>query len=284
MHNNDSKDLSIAIVTWNARELLQTCLRSVYDNASGIEFEVIVVDNASTNGTAVMVERCFPNVRLIVNSANRFFGRASNQAIQVSHGRHVLLLNADTLVLPRALPLLVAFLDAHPEVGMVGPRLLNSDGTLQVSCNRFPSVAFGLLEVLAINQHWPQNPILRWHTYGNWDRGTTQPVDAVSGACMMARGSAIKEVGLLDERFKMYFEEDDWCFRFREAGWMIYYYPDAQVVHHGGRNQESWKPGLADDLYWDSFLKFYEKHYGGTVKAIMAALLRVRRRLAGGDR
>lgn len=278
------KDLSIAIVTWNARELLAACLHSIYENTSGVNFEIIVVDNASTDGSASMVENHFPGVELIVNSGNRFFGRANNQAIRVSRGRHVLLLNVDTVVLPDALPVLVFFLDSHPEVGIVGAQLLNTDGSLQVTCNRFPSLAFGLFEVLAINQRWPQNPIRRRHIYADWDRQTAQPVDAVSGACMMVRSSAIGEAGLLDERFLMYYEEDDWCFRLRKAGWMIYYYPEAQIIHHGEGTQKCLAPGLSDMLYWDSFLKFYGKHYGRMMGAILAVVLKSRRRFSGEPR
>lgn len=277
MRTDGLKDLSVAIVTWEARELLEASLRSTYRNAAGIDLEIIVVDNASSDGSASMVESHFPNVRLIVNSENKFFARANNQAIRESQGRHVLLLNVDTVVLPGALLALVSFLDTHPEVGMVGAQLLNTDRSLQVTCNRFPTVAFGLFEVLAINQHWPHNPVRRRHIYADWDRQTAQSVDAVSGACMMARSSAIEEVGFLDERFLMYYEEDDWCFRFRKAGWPIYYYPGARVIHHGGHALERWAAGLSDRLYWDSLLKFYEKHYSRAVKTMLAALLCLRR-------
>lgn len=250
-------DLSTIIVNRNTHDLLAQCLQSVYDTTSNLDFEVIVVDNASTDGSQAMIRQRFPQVCLIENDQNAGFARANNQALTVSQGRYSLLLNSDTIVLPQALEKMIHFADAHAEAGIIGCKLLNSDGSLQESWASFPTF---WSEVLGRNFR------VRWLV-------TEQPlvyeVDWVGGACLLVRPAAINEVGLLDESFFMYSEETDWCFRMRRQGWKVYYLAGAEIVHLGGGSASRTSAAQLVRLY-ESKIRFFHKHYG----AWQAGLLR----------
>jgi len=257
-----SKNLSIVIVNWNVRELLRRCLNSIYQaGGNSLELEVIVVDNASADGSVAMVREDFPQVRLIANAENLGFTRGNNQAIAQSRGRYVLLLNPDTEVIGDALNTMVRYMDAHPQVGVLGPQLLNPDGSVQPSRRRFPTLATAFLESTVLQQWFPDNRILR--RYYVRDRGDdeVQAVDWVVGACLLVRRQAIEQVGLLDEAFFMYSEELDWCRRFKEHGWQVVYLPTAQVIHHEARSSEQVK-ALQHIQFQRSKVLYFRKHYG----------------------
>lgn len=255
-------DLSIVIVNWNTRELLRQCLETLPDSAAGLEYEVLVVDNASIDSSPEMIASGFPSVQLIRNSSNRGFAVANNQAMEVARGRHLLLLNSDTIPAPGSIAKLVDFLDKHREVGIVGPRLLNGDGTLQASWAAFPTF---LSEVLGKN--------FRQRRECRTASGVVAyDVDSVGGACLLIRGEALASVGPLDDRFFMYCEEIDWCYRVRQHGWRVCYTPEAQVVHLGGRSSMQAAAPMKAELY-RSKLKFFQKHYGLGSAAILASLL-----------
>lgn len=250
-------DLSIIIVNWNTRDLLANCLQSVYDTVRGLAFEVIVVDNASTDGSAEMVRERFPQVRLIENTENVGFAKANNQAMKESSGRYVILLNSDTLVQPDALATLVAFMDDHPEAGACGPCLLNADGSLQPSCHPFLTAEreFWRLVFLDRFMRRASYPIHRW--------GLTRPrkVDVIKGACLALRQESLFQVGLFDERYFIYSEEMDLCYRLCQAGWCIYWVPEARVVHFGGQSTRQ----EADEMYiylYRSKAQFQRKFWG----------------------
>ena len=250
-------DCTIVVVNWNARDLLASCLRSVYAAVSGPHFEVIVVDNGSTDGSTAMVRDQFRQVQLIENQQNEGFAVANNQAIRASRGRYVLLLNSDTLVRQGALEAMVSFADRHPEVGIVGCKLLNADGSLQPSWARFPTF-------------WSE---LRGRNVRRWRSLADEPayeVDWVGGACLLARREAIDQVGLLDEGYFMYSEEMDWCYRMVQRGWRVCYLAAAEVTHLGGGSSKRASDALAVALY-RSKLRFFQKHYG----ASQAWLLRI---------
>jgi GT2 family glycosyltransferase len=244
-------DLSIIIVNWNTADLLQDCIESIIASTSGITYEIIVVDNGSSDHSRAMVRDRFPSVRLIANASNLGFARANNQGIQVSCGRYIQLLNSDTLIDPGALTALVGFLDAHPQVGIAGPRLLNGDGTLQRSWAQFPTF---WSEIKGIN-------VRLWRRFLTCDGTEAYSVDWVGGACLLIRRETITQVGMLDEHFFMYSEETDWCFRARQAGWEICYYPNAQVIHFGGQSSRQASVRMKAELY-RSKLRFFAKHYG----------------------
>ncbi|HEY68397.1 MAG TPA: glycosyltransferase family 2 protein [Thermoflexia bacterium] len=253
-------DLSIVIVNWNVRDLLRRCLHSIPNLQSSPSGEVIVVDNASTDGSVEMVRAEFPGVHLIANADNRGFPAANNQGIAVAQGRYVLLLNPDTEVVGDALATMVAFADAHPDVGIVGPQLLNPDGSVQSSRRRFPTLATAFFESTWLQGYAPRRLLERYYVLDRPD-DAVQDVDWVTGAAVMARREAIEQVGLLDEGFFMYSEELDWCRRFREAGWRVVYLPAAQIVHHVGKSSE--QVVAARHIHFQtSKVRYFRKYHG----------------------
>jgi GT2 family glycosyltransferase len=253
-------DVSIIIVNWNTRDILRDCLSSVFKQTKGIEFEVILVDNASTDGSAEMVRVEFPKVILIVNSTNRGFAVANNQGLGIAEGRYVLLLNSDTIVISDALTKVVAFADAHPQVAVVGCRILNSDGTLQQTCFMFPSVLNMLLSTTYLYKLFPRSRFFGREQMTWWNRDNTMEVDVVTGCFMLVRREAIDQIGLLDEQFFMYAEETDWCYRFKKAGWNVLFTPNAQIIHFGRQSSKQVPFEMTLQLK-GSILRFIDKHY-----------------------
>jgi hypothetical protein len=253
--------LSIIIVSWNVRALLRRALtscRASWGNHPGLE--MIVVDNVSTDGTVEMLREEFPQVTVVVNEENRGFTGGNNDGIDRARGSYLLLLNPDTEVLEDALPRMVAYLDQHRDVGMVGPQLRNPDGSVQSSRRRFPT-----LPVLFFESTWLQGLLPRRtleHYYVE-DRSpeTAHAVDWITGAAMLTRRAVVNEVGGMDETFFMYSEELDWCRRIHAAGWEIHYVPDAQVVHHEGKSSEQVVP--ARHIYFQSSKVHYARKYHG---------------------
>lgn len=262
-------NLSIVVVSWNTCELLASCLRSVYETAGDLAFEVFVVDNASTDGSAEMVLGQFPQVRLITNRQNLGFARANNQAIRESRGRLVLLLNSDTEVRRGALQALIAFMDSHPQAGAAGARLLNADGSLQPSCHPMLTPWREFWRLLFLEG------IYRRATYdmAHWDVHAPREVEVIKGACLMLRREALDQVGLLDESYFMYTEEVDLCYRLRRVGCKLYWVPQAEVVHYGEASSRK----VADAMYvqlYRSKVQFYRKT-GGEARARLFKVLLV---------
>jgi len=254
-------DLSVVVVSWNVRELLRRCLQSVLGEYPISNIQVLVVDNGSSDGSAAMVRDEFPAVQLIANDQNRGFTAASNQGLAAAQGRYLLLLNPDTEVVGGALATMIAYLDAQPRVGALGPRLRYPDGRLQPSRRRFPTMATALLESTVVQQWWPDNGVLRSYTMADTPEDTTQPVDWVVGACLLVRRAAYEQVGGLDEGFFMYSEELDWCRRIKNAGWEIVYLPAATIIHHEGKSSEQVVP--ARHIYFQSSkVRYFRKHHG----------------------
>jgi len=224
-------DLSVVIVNWNTESLLRDCLRSVYDTAKGITFEVIVVDNASSDGSVAMLKVEFPQVRRIENYENRGFAAANNQAFRVMTGRYALLLNSDTVLTEGAVHELYAFMEEHPEAVMACGQLLNADGSKQNSIAAFPTL-------LSLLVNMPLLEILFPARYPGKRQEYRHPIEVDSGigACLIVRKSAIDGVGGLDERYFFFFEETDWARTMREAGWKIYHVPTARIYHFQGKS------------------------------------------------
>lgn len=256
-------DLTIIVVSWNVRDLLRCCLRSIRDSAltGDLQFEIVVVDNASSDGSPEMIAAEFPDVRLVANAENRGFTAANNQGLALSQGRFLLLLNPDTEVVGDALPTMVRYMEAHPEVGAVGPQLRYPDGSLQSSRRRFPTFATALVESTVIQEWWTDNRFLRRYYMADTPDHVIQPVDWIVGACLMVRREVYERVGGLDERFFMYSEELDWCRRIKSAGWTVVYLPDAVVVHHEGKSSE--QVVAARHIYFHSSkVRYFSKHHG----------------------
>ena len=247
----DMPNLSIIIINWNTHDLLGDCLESIEQNRDGLDVEVIVVDNASTDGSQEMVQNRFPYVKLLQNRKNLGFARANNQGLSISRGRFIMLLNSDTLLQPGALFTMVSFMDMHSDVGIVGAELLNRDGTLQPSWAKYPSL---LSELLGANFRGRKQ-------FYTKDGSPAYEVDWVGGACLLIRRSTMEQVGNLDERFFMYSEELDWCYRTRLLGWKICYLPGASVIHLSGQSSRHASQKMKVQLY-KSKLLFFCKHYG----------------------
>ncbi len=252
-------DLSVVIVNWNTRDMLRDCLQTVFDRAGLLDMEVWVVDNASQDDSVEMVKAEFPEVRLICNSENRGFAAANNQALAQAEGRHVLLLNSDTLVLGDVLGRSVDWLDAHPEVGVMGCRVLNRDHSLQITGSRFPTLLNLTLQATGLSR-LPGRFFDRYRME-RWDRRNARAVDVVSGCYMMVRRSAMEQVGLLDEAFFFYGEETDWCSRFAQAGWQLWMAPVGEIVHFGGGSVRQLNH-RKDVLLTQGTVRLHAKHYG----------------------
>ena len=252
-------DLTVIIVSWNVRELLRRCLESLVLPRGTLE--VIVVDNASSDGSPETVRTDFPHVRLVRNDENHGFPAANNQGLDLSNGRTLLLLNPDTEVVGDALATMVGYMDAHPEVGALGPQLRYPDGGLQSSRRRFPSLSTALVESTVIQEWWKDNRILRRYYMSDTPDDAIQPVDWVVGACLLVRREAYEQAGGLDEGFFMYSEEMDWCRRIRDAGWEIVYLPTATVIHHEGKSSEQ-VVAERHIRFQSSKVRYFGKHHG----------------------
>jgi GT2 family glycosyltransferase len=251
--------ISVVIISWNTRELLFKCLKSLFADlaTSGIDkYEVLVVDNASGDGTCSMVREHFPDTHLLENTQNAGFARANNQAIRQSTGSYVLLLNPDTQVIPGAMATLVRFLETHPEVGAVGPRVLNPDGTLQESCHPLPTLAREVWRLFHLDslRSFAQYPM------HSWDVENARGVDALLGACLLVRREVLAQTGLLDEDYFIYSEEVDLCYRISKASWLMYWVPQAQIIHYGGQSTQQVAASMFLRLYQGKVIYFRKNH------------------------
>ncbi len=261
-------DLSIVILNWNVRDLLKRCVASLQSDRYALE--IIVVDNASVDGSMAMVREAYPHVTLIANAENRGFTGGNNQGIAASHGRHVMVLNPDTEVLGDALERLVLYLDEHPAVGAIGPQLLNPDHSVQSSRRRFPTRTVAYFESTWLQGIAPKR-ILTHYYMDDVPPDHTHEVDWLNGACTVFRRDVIDRVGVYDaQNFFMYSEELDLCRRVKEAGWKIVYLPEAQVIHYVGKSSD--QAVAARHIYFQtSKVHYFRKWYG----ARQANLLRM---------
>jgi GT2 family glycosyltransferase len=253
--------LSIVIVSWNVCTLLERALASAYASwGSAPGLEVIVVDNASGDGTVAMIREKFPQVQLVSNAENRGFTRGNNQGIDRATGSLLFLLNPDTEVLGDALHTLVAYAEAHPEVGVIGPQLLNPDGSVQSSRRHFPTPAVLCFESTWLEALLPRHTLKHYYAQEKPD-DVVQPVDWVVGAAMLIRREIVEQVGAFDEGFFMYSEELDWCRRIKSAGWEVVYDPHARIVHYEGKSSEQVVP--ARHIYFQSSKVRYARKFHG---------------------
>ncbi len=230
-------DLSVCLVSWNVWADLRACLLSLSETR-GLHLQIIVVDNASTDGTVTQLRREFPTVELVVNAENRGFAAASNQALAVATGRYLLLLNPDTVVPPRGLEELVDFADGHPQAGVVGPQLRYPDGRLQYSARHFPTIAAAVFRNTPLGRLFPHARAVQAYLMADWDHDEVREVDWVSGAAMLIRREAYEQIGPLDERFYWGSEDVDYCWRAHKAGWQVLYTPTPRIIHAVGRSSD----------------------------------------------
>jgi len=295
-------DLSIVIVSFNTRQLLKECLDSVYASLaeSTLTSEVIVVDNASRDGSAAMVRKHFPQVRLIANEDNRGFAAANNQALRtLGYGignrkypsssnlqypisnihsppppKYVMLLNPDTIVSGNALDTLVRFMDENPRAGACGARLLHSDGRFQHSAFAFPTLFQVFLDFFPLNYRLTDSRLNGRYPRRLYQAGEPFPIDHPLGATLMVRQEVIEQVGLLDERFFIYCEEIDWCLRIKAAGWSIWCVPEAEIVHHVAQSTGQFRDEMFVAL-WKSRYQLFEKHYSRLFQGMARRIVRL---------
>ncbi len=253
-------DLSIIIINRNTRQMLLDCIASLYQTVRNANFEIFVVDNASSDGSVEAIQQAFPSVAVIANRTNEGFARANNRALRLMQGRYAVLLNSDTLMKDEALEKLLTFMDSRPDAGMCGPQLLNVDGSDQTSYGNFPTVlgefsSKTLIRILAPRMY--RNLYKPAHT----EQDEPLPVDFIIGACMVARREAIVRVGMLDEDYFFFYEEIDWCRRMGNAGWLVYHVPDAEIYHFGGGSTREVSLRARAES-WRSRYLFFKKSLG----------------------
>jgi GT2 family glycosyltransferase len=269
-------DVSVVIVSFNTRDVLRECLESVYREAGTLRIQIIIVDNGSTDGSTKMVEEEFPDVLLIQSETNLGFGGANNLGFQCAEGRYIVLLNSDAFLTPGALQLSVDHMDADPHVGLGGGRLIGRDGSWQPSARMFPSVLTDLIVLSGLAARFPESRFFGYSDRTWANEMEAAEVDWVPGAYSIFRAEALKKVGLFDQRFFLYYEEVDFCKRFKQIGYSIWYWPDITVIHIGGESSRQVtsldlsKAGAQLTLWrMRSMLLYYRKHHGFGARVAM---------------
>ena len=259
----DKPEISIVVVNWNTRDLLRACLKSIYANMDDIAFEVIVVDNASQDDSADMVEQEFPDAVLIRSKENLGFTGGYNTGLRRARGDFLMIVNSDLELLPGSAAGMMDFMKKHPDVGMVGPKLISPDGTVQVNGQRFPTF---IREVLGLTRLYRNRFIREWHDMNlgplRTDFTVDAEVDALAGACLLTTRAVVDAVGLLDERFFMYYEDVDWCLRVKQAGWKVYYLGDVGVIHVASQSAIKYGLPKANAVLFASQYLYWRKHQG----------------------
>ena len=264
-------NLSVVIVNWNAGDLLRKCVQSVIEDQTGSglsDIEIIVIDNASRDGSVAPVIAQFPSVRVIQNSENLGFARATNQGIRASLGRYVLLLNPDTEARPGALGGMLRFIQSQPEAGAVGAKLLNDDGSLQVSAYPEPTLFREVWRLFHLDRLRP----IGSYSMTAWDNATPREVDVLMGACVLLPRAVLDACGYLDERYFIYSEDQDLCRRLRSRGWRVFWLPVAEVVHYGGQSTRQVKGEMFVRLYREK-ISYFRVHNGNGSALIYKVVL-----------
>ena len=267
-------DISIIVVTWNAKRFVEECFGSIRKETQGLSTETIAVDNASTDGTADMIAERFPEVKLLRSTANLGFPRGNVVAIQASQpAKYVCLVNPDVRVLPGCFRNLMEYMEKHPEVGVVGPLTRNPDGTIQRSCMRSPNLWTAWCRALAIDRTiLGRLPLFGGQMMTDFAHDKTRRVDVLNGAFMLIRRKAMDQVGLIDDRYFMYGDDIDWCLRFRKAGWQIAFDAEAEAIHYGGGTTARAPVYFYVEMQ-KANLQYWEKHHSRPARfAFLASL------------
>lgn len=256
-------DLSVIIVNWNTKKLLKNCLDSFYKETKRFTFEIFVVDNSSSDGSAEMVENRFPEVILIKNKENVGFAKANNQAIQLAKGRFILFLNPDTVILNNAISKMLGFIREKKEIGAVGPKLLNTDGSVQYECARnFPSLLAAFSSFFLLERYFPKSRLFGKRNLGWWNHEDGRAIPCLSGACVIVRKEIIEKIGLFDEQIPMFLDDVDLCYRIKKSDYNNYYLSSAEVIHVTGQSRKKAKNHkLLEVMYVQACDYFFQKHY-----------------------
>lgn len=267
-------DVSVCIVSWNVAGDLRACLESVRAQATPPSWEIIVADNASSDDSVAMIREQFPEVRLIENEENLGFAKATNQTLRAAQGRYLMMLNPDTVLEAESLRRLVEVADDHPEAGIVAPRLIYPDGTLQYSCRRFPTISAAVFRNTVLGRIFPRARSAAEYVMADCDHDVQRTVDWVSGACMMIRREAFEQVGELDEGFVWGSEDVDYCLRMHRAGHEVLFTPVTEVVHAVGRSTDQAVVPTIVRTHRGMYL-LYSKHFAPNAPAKAAVWLGV---------
>jgi len=270
-------DVSIIIVNWNTKQHLLNCLDSL-SNSDRYTQEIIVVDNASSDGSVDTVISRFPTIKVIENKENIGFAKANNIGIRQSIGRYVCLINSDIIVLDDCIKNLMTFMDENSNIGMAGPRILNPDHTCQVSCRHFPTLWNNLCQALGLNYLFPKSAFFSDWLMNYWPHDSIRSVDALSGCFLMVRREAMNEVGLLDEDFFIYGEDIDWCRRFHQAGWDVVFFPNAKAIHVGAASSANAPIKFYIEMQ-KADLQYWRKHHGRVGQVIYSMIIILRQAL-----
>lgn len=258
---NPVPELSICIVNLEAREYLRACLESIYQAPPRVSFEIIVVDNASRDGSVEMLQAEYPQVAVIQNASNLGYTAPMNQALRASRGCYCIQLNPDTVVQPGAFDVLYDYMQSHPEAGICTPKVLNRDYTLQKQCRRSAAGPWDTLTYFSgLSKVFPRSKLFAGYLMTYMDENQVHEAEAVSGSCMFIRRAVLDQVGLLDELFFAYQEDADFCFRARRAGWKVIYHPGAQVIHYGGEGGSTVEVYRAVYEWHRSYYNYYRKN------------------------
>ena len=255
-------DLSISLVSFNNKGLLENCLNSIFHNNKDLKFEVSLVDNASKDGTATMVKKKFPKVALIVNDRNVLFTKAHNQNLRGTRGKYFLLLNDDTYIPPLALEKMVDFLEAHPEIGAASAKHIGQNGKTDNTTSRFPTPLTELLESNILAKFIGGKKVLNHYRYQGWKRNSDKYVDVLPGSFMLIRSSVLKKVGHFDENLKLFYSDTDLCIRIKKAGYSLYHKGDIVIKHFRAQSVNKLSPWERYRLSETDMLNFYKKHFG----------------------
>ena len=264
-------ELSIIIVSYNTRDILRDCLESVYRNAPESAFEIIVVDNASHDGSVEMITAEFPDVVLIANKENKGFAAANNQGFSVAQGIYWLLLNSDTVVLAEVLQKSLAYMQNRPLTGMLGCKVLNKDRSLQETCFMWPSLLNLFIQSSGLGRVFPDSLFFRRERMHGWKRDSEREVDAITGCYLLVRAEMVEKIGYLDEDFFFYGEETDWCRRCREAGYRVMFAPVGEIIHLGGASGTA--VHYSRKLLWAQAIVRLQRKYNGLTAGVIAWLL-----------
>lgn len=271
--------LSVVIICWNDLKVIRDCLRSIYEGTHSTDFEVIVSDNGSTDGSVEFVRANYPRVQVVENRANLGFAKGNNAGIRASRGEYVLILNPDTIVDEGSLDRFVAFAERHPEAGAFGCRVLNRDGTYQVSARLFPTVRRYWVAALGLKSLARISSLFLYEEYPRWYGDTEKVIDWQSGCCVMFRGELLRKLGGFDEQFFYHFEEVDLCRRVWNAGFSIIFTPEAHITHLGGQSVSRFPIRFEIEKHRSRYRYFY-KHFGAKAahqcRRLSIAKIRVR--------
>ncbi len=265
-------DVSIIIPSWNAKNYLQECIESIFRETNNCRIEVIVVDNASTDGSPDMVKDLFPQIKLIRNKENLGFAKANNIGIRQEKGKYVAIVNSDVKIERDCITRMYNYMEQNPTVGILGPKILGPDGIIQRSCMGFPTLWNSFCRALALDNVFPGSKMFGGQLMTFWPHDTVRKVDIINGCLWMVRREAINQIGLLDENYFMYSEDKDWCKRFWKVGWKVLFLPDAQAIHYGGGSSSNAPIKFSIEML-RSDLQYWGKHHKSTELIVYKLIL-----------